>query len=223
MTTVLVDGSCLRKRDQTGIFGYTRTLATTLHELGAEVSLLLGSPTGGSQSSDIALAGQVLGNAPERRGILRRLQLLQQTRFGWRRLTALRFVADDVDVASLVSPPALRDLRNAFPIARIRMVCGNWNRANAEASGLVDEVRTFNYFPENALTWDGRPVEDPHSFASAAEANSISRWTFDSTRIRVICSTKSMRGSAAASDPKCTSHCSTSLCRQRAPARQTLI
>jgi glycosyltransferase involved in cell wall biosynthesis len=106
MTKVLVDGSYLLRRDQTGISSYARTLAATLHELGAEVSLLLCSRAAASKSlSAVGLAGQVFGNAPERGRMMRRLELLQQVRFGLRRrLTAVPVVADNIDVASLDPP-----------------------------------------------------------------------------------------------------------------------
>jgi len=106
MTTVLVDGSYLLRRDQTGISSYAWTLAATLHELGAEVSLLLGSGAAPARSLPaIGLAAQVLGNAPERGPVMRRLRLLRQTRFGLqRRLTAVPIVADNIDLTSLDPP-----------------------------------------------------------------------------------------------------------------------
>lgn len=116
MTTVLVDGSYLLRRDQTGISSYARTLAATLHELGADVSLLLGSHTARSTLlSAIGLAGQVLGHAPERGRTMRRLRLLHHTRFGLRRrLAAMPVVTDNIDVASLDPPlPPHRALFNA--------------------------------------------------------------------------------------------------------------
>lgn len=116
MTKVLVDGSYLLKPDQTGISSYARTLAATLHELGAEVSLLLGSRTARLKSLPaVALADQVLGNAPERGRIIRRLQLVGQTRFGLRRrLTAVSVVADAIDLASFDPPlPPHQALFNA--------------------------------------------------------------------------------------------------------------
>ena len=89
MTRVLLDGSHLRKRDQTGISSYARTLAASLYELGAEVMLLLGTRAPKAKSlPSLALAGQVLGNEPPRGGRMRRVQLLQATRFGWRRSAA---------------------------------------------------------------------------------------------------------------------------------------
>jgi glycosyltransferase involved in cell wall biosynthesis len=115
MTTVLVDGSHLMRRDQTGIASYARTLAATLHELGAEVSLLLGSRTGGGVQSEVGLAGQVLGNAPTRGRIWRWLQLLSETRCGLRgRLRAVPVSVRDIDIASRDPPlPAHHKLFNA--------------------------------------------------------------------------------------------------------------
>ena len=116
MTTVLVDGSYLLRPDQTGISSYARTLAATVHGLGAEVSLLLGSRAAPVRSLPaIGLAGQVLGNAPEQGRFVRRLQLLRQTRFGLqRRLTAVPVVADNIAVASLDPPlPPHQALFNA--------------------------------------------------------------------------------------------------------------
>jgi len=53
----------------------------------------------------------------------------------------------------VIGLPALRALREAFPNATIRLICGEWNAPGAKASGLVDEVRCFNFFPE-------RPIHD---------------------------------------------------------------
>ncbi|MGI4977819.1 MAG: glycosyltransferase family 9 protein [Janthinobacterium lividum] len=68
----------------------------------------------------------------------------------------------------IIGLPALRRLREAFPQARIRLVVGEWNRAAAEACGLADEVATYNYFPENARNWDGKPIEGVEAFRLAA-------------------------------------------------------
>ena len=67
----------------------------------------------------------------------------------------------------IIGLPALRKLRAAFPGASIRLVCGSWNRAAAEATGLVDEVKTYDYYPENAAGWNGHPVDDRRAFAEA--------------------------------------------------------
>lgn len=53
----------------------------------------------------------------------------------------------------VIGLPALRALREAFPHARIRLVCGRWNERSARDAGWVDEVRCFNFFPE-------RPTHD---------------------------------------------------------------
>lgn len=69
----------------------------------------------------------------------------------------------------VIGLPALRELRLAFPQATIRLVCGSWNQRNAQASGLVDEVRCFNYFPEHPLRGDPRGP-DPLSVLDEAAA-----------------------------------------------------
>ncbi len=68
----------------------------------------------------------------------------------------------------IIGLPALRQLRQTFPDARLRLVVGSWNRAVAETCGLADEVATYDYFPENARGWDGRPVQDADAFRAAA-------------------------------------------------------
>ena len=68
----------------------------------------------------------------------------------------------------VIGLPALRRLHEAFPHARIRLVVGEWNRLAAEACGLVHEVSTYNYFPENARSWDGKPVQGIDAFRIAA-------------------------------------------------------
>jgi ADP-heptose:LPS heptosyltransferase/SAM-dependent methyltransferase len=68
----------------------------------------------------------------------------------------------------IIGLPALRRLRAAFPDARIRLIVGAWNRVAAETCDLVDEVATYNYFPENARNWDGRPVQGMDTFRAAA-------------------------------------------------------
>lgn len=54
----------------------------------------------------------------------------------------------------IIGLPALHALRNAYPHATIRLVCGRWNERNALACGLVDEVRVFNFFPEHPQNGD---------------------------------------------------------------------
>lgn len=72
----------------------------------------------------------------------------------------------------LISLPALRDLRQSFPRAYIRLICGRWNVASARAAGVADDVRSFDYFPERAVDWDGTPANRDWSiFAAAAEGH----------------------------------------------------
>lgn len=61
----------------------------------------------------------------------------------------------------IIGLPAIEKLRQAFPQDHIRLVVGSWNRAAAEASGLVDEVAVYDYFPENARGgWNGKPHQE---------------------------------------------------------------
>jgi ADP-heptose:LPS heptosyltransferase/SAM-dependent methyltransferase len=69
----------------------------------------------------------------------------------------------------IIGLPALRKLRHAFPKAHIRLVCGRWNATDAWASNLVDDVRTYDYFPERARGWDGKPVQGWDVFEAATE------------------------------------------------------
>lgn len=68
----------------------------------------------------------------------------------------------------VIGLPALRKLRHAFPHAHIRLVVGGWNREAAEASGLVDVVATYDYFPQDSTHWDGQPVQPLHRLHAAA-------------------------------------------------------
>ncbi len=64
----------------------------------------------------------------------------------------------------IIGLPSLRQLREAFPAAHIKLVVGSWNRAEAEACGLADEVVAYDYFPQNSLGWDGTPHERVERF-----------------------------------------------------------
>jgi ADP-heptose:LPS heptosyltransferase len=50
----------------------------------------------------------------------------------------------------LISLPALEKLRTTFPNSYITLVCGSWNEATVRALGVADEIRTYDYFPENS-------------------------------------------------------------------------
>jgi ADP-heptose:LPS heptosyltransferase len=56
----------------------------------------------------------------------------------------------------LIGLPALQQLRSVFAGAHITLICGSWNVRTARDLEIADEVRTFNYFPENAQDWDGQ-------------------------------------------------------------------
>lgn len=49
----------------------------------------------------------------------------------------------------MMAMPAFRILRHAFPAAGITLVCGSWNRQEAECLGLFDRVIAFDFFPED--------------------------------------------------------------------------
>src|ERR1700731_4948423 len=60
----------------------------------------------------------------------------------------------------LIGLPALKRLRQAFPADHITLVCGSWNVELARRLGVADEVRTYDFFPENGALWAGQPFED---------------------------------------------------------------
>ena len=81
--------------------------------------------------------------------------------FGRQLLDRLRILVLKLDHLGdfIIGTPALQRLRDAFPSAHIRLVVGAWNRAAAEASGVADELVLYDYFPQHALNWDGKPHE----------------------------------------------------------------
>jgi ADP-heptose:LPS heptosyltransferase len=56
----------------------------------------------------------------------------------------------------LIGVPALKQLREMFPHAQITLICGPWNVTTAQKLGVADEIKAFDYFPENAQDWDGQ-------------------------------------------------------------------
>jgi hypothetical protein len=60
----------------------------------------------------------------------------------------------------LIGLPALKRLRKAFPGDHITLVCGSWNAELARRLGVADEVRVYDFFPENGALWTGQPFED---------------------------------------------------------------
>jgi ADP-heptose:LPS heptosyltransferase len=72
----------------------------------------------------------------------------------------------------LIGLPALRELRASYPHAYIRLICGRWNVASARAADVADDVRSFDYFPDRAVDWDGTPATtDWPLFAAATEGH----------------------------------------------------
>jgi ADP-heptose:LPS heptosyltransferase len=64
----------------------------------------------------------------------------------------------------LIGLPALKRLRQAFPTDHITLVCGSWNAQLARRLGVADEVRTYDFFPENGALWTGQPFEGLERF-----------------------------------------------------------
>jgi ADP-heptose:LPS heptosyltransferase len=67
----------------------------------------------------------------------------------------------------IIGLPALRALRKCHPNALIRLVVGSWNKDAAMQSGLVDEVVTYDFFPEVARAWNGEPAQGTDVFRAA--------------------------------------------------------
>jgi len=67
----------------------------------------------------------------------------------------------------IIGLPALRQLRQAFPDAFIRLVVGAWNKQVAEQSGIVDDVVTYDFFPEVSRDWRGEPAQTLDNFVAA--------------------------------------------------------
>jgi ADP-heptose:LPS heptosyltransferase len=64
----------------------------------------------------------------------------------------------------LIGLPALKRLRHAFPTDHITLVCGSWNAELARRLGVADEIRAYDFFPENGALWNGQPFEDLERF-----------------------------------------------------------
>jgi ADP-heptose:LPS heptosyltransferase/SAM-dependent methyltransferase len=69
----------------------------------------------------------------------------------------------------LIGLPALRKIRATFPIGHITLVCGSWNEATARDLGVADEIRTYDYFPENSQNWTGDAVEGIDHFCEVCK------------------------------------------------------
>ena len=64
----------------------------------------------------------------------------------------------------LIGLPALEKLRATFADDHITLVCGSWNAATARDLAVADEIRTYDYFPENSQNWSGEGVESVNRF-----------------------------------------------------------
>lgn len=64
----------------------------------------------------------------------------------------------------LIGLPALERLRRVFSSDHITLVCGTWNVALAGRLGIGDEVRAYDFFPENGALWDGCPHQSLERF-----------------------------------------------------------
>jgi ADP-heptose:LPS heptosyltransferase len=69
----------------------------------------------------------------------------------------------------LIALPALEKLRTAFPKDHITLICGSWNADTAQRLGIADDIRTYDYFPENVQEWNGAPVEGISRFREVGQ------------------------------------------------------
>jgi ADP-heptose:LPS heptosyltransferase len=59
----------------------------------------------------------------------------------------------------LIGVPALEKLRRAFAGDHITLVCGSWNVESARRLDIANEVRAYDFFPENGAFWSGQPFQ----------------------------------------------------------------
>src|SRR5215469_5703344 len=71
----------------------------------------------------------------------------------------------------LIGLPAMRRLREAFAGDHITLLCGSWNVELARRLGIADEVRTYNFFPENGALWTGEAHEGLDRFREACSGS----------------------------------------------------
>lgn len=64
----------------------------------------------------------------------------------------------------LIGLPALKKLRKIFPSDHITLVCGSWNVELARRVAVADEVRAYDFFPENGAMWSGQPFQSLERF-----------------------------------------------------------
>jgi ADP-heptose:LPS heptosyltransferase len=71
----------------------------------------------------------------------------------------------------LIGLPALKRLREAFLGDHITLVCGSWNAELARRLGVADEVRAYDFFPENGALWSGQQFEDLQRFGEVCSGS----------------------------------------------------
>jgi ADP-heptose:LPS heptosyltransferase len=71
----------------------------------------------------------------------------------------------------IIGLPALQRLRAEFPASSITLVCGSWNVAMALRTGLFERVLAFDFFPQNARSWDGTPLQTVEEFSAVVRGH----------------------------------------------------
>jgi ADP-heptose:LPS heptosyltransferase len=71
----------------------------------------------------------------------------------------------------VIGLPALKRLREAFASDHITLICGSWNVELARRLNVADEVRTYNFFPENGALWNGQPFESVQYFCEVCRGS----------------------------------------------------
>jgi len=132
--SVLLDGTQLLQKRGTGIASYTRTLARTLHFLGAEVNLLFGTNSRPRRDDPpFAFADQIFCHRPASTRLSRFASAASRTRFGLKRkIDAFKVCLDHIDFRAL--EPPLPEFDGAYnvegPFDHARMLSA-WGRPMA--------------------------------------------------------------------------------------------
>src|SRR6266576_1636520 len=71
----------------------------------------------------------------------------------------------------LIGLPALLRLRAIFPKAHITLICGPWNIRTARELCVVDDIRSYGFFPESAKDWSGDAIEGLDQFREICEGH----------------------------------------------------
>jgi ADP-heptose:LPS heptosyltransferase len=69
----------------------------------------------------------------------------------------------------LIGLPALEQLRSRFSNDHITLICGSWNADTARRLCIADDIRTYDYFPENVQQWNGTPLESISRFREVSK------------------------------------------------------